>query len=257
MIDLSIILPTCNRAEHLARSLAALEVGVRRSIEIIVVDGASTDDTPAVLRAAGDRLGMGLKVIREHRREGFVRAANKGFHAASGRMMTWLNDDARPQPGALDRAIDLLESSPNDVAFAALFHGWRSPKNVAFEDHFAGRAYQLCHVRGTLYANFCVGLRQTYERLGWFDERYFFYAADPDLSLKAWQAGYRVVPAFGCRIDHDEHADDRREADAARGAEDNQKLFAKWKLPPKNQERNDFDPLRPCAVVGWTRRICA
>lgn len=248
--DLSIVIPTCDRADLLARSLAALRAGVRCDHEIIVVDGASTDHTPAVLERAKADLGDRLTVIREPRREGFVKAANKGFRAARGRHLTWLNDDARPLAGALDLAVERMDAGPADLGFLALFHRWHGPRNVAYEARHGGRAYQVCHVRGTLYANFCVGRRRTFEQLGWFDERYYFYAADPDLSLKAWAAGLRVEPCVGACVEHDEHADDRRAADAGRGRADNERLFAKWDLPPRNAERNDFDPGRPCTLRG-------
>jgi len=250
MVDLSIVLPTCNRGALLERTLAGLETGVRCGHEIIVVDGASTDGTPHVLEEAKHDMGDRLRVIREDRREGFVRAANKGFRAASGKYMTWLNDDARPLPGALDSAIEQLESAPSDVAFVALFHHWNSMKNVAYETVCRGRTYRLCHVRGTLYANFPIGLRATYEKLDFFDERYFVCAADPDLSLKAWHAGMRIIPAYGAIIEHDEWDDDRRVADSKRGEEDNQKLFEKWDLPPKNPRRNDFNASNPCTLRG-------
>ena len=159
MVDLSIILPTCNRASLLERTLVSLEANVRCRLEIIVVDGASTDATQDVLTHAAKELKDRLRVIREPQREGFVRAANKGFRAATGKYMTWLNDDARPFAGAFDHAIEQLERHPSDVAFVALFHRWHSRKNIAYELVQRGRAYQLCHVRGTLYANFSIGLR--------------------------------------------------------------------------------------------------
>src|SRR3954468_14230599 len=123
MYDLSIVLPTCNRAALLERAIAAIAANTRCQYELIVVDGASTDHTPAVLDDASCSLGDRLKIIREPRREGFVRAANQGFRAASGRYMTWLNDDARPLAGALDHAVEQLESLgyDSDVAFVAMF----------------------------------------------------------------------------------------------------------------------------------------
>src|SRR5687768_5614285 len=99
MLDLSIIIPTCNRAALLERSLQSLQAGVGCDFEVIVVDGASMDQTPQVLERAKAMFGDRLTVITEPRREGFVKAANKGFRAARGRNMTWLNDDARPLPG--------------------------------------------------------------------------------------------------------------------------------------------------------------
>ena len=51
-----------------------------------------------------------------------------------------------------------------------------------------------CMLRGTLYANFGVAARATFERLNYFDERYFLNGADPDFSLKVWDAGMQVAP---------------------------------------------------------------
>jgi GT2 family glycosyltransferase len=250
MVDISIVLPTCNRARLLERTLASIAGGTRCSYEIIVVNGGSTDETADVLADATRELGDRLRVIREERREGFVRATNKGFRAATGRNMTWLNDDARPLSGALDAAVEQIDALPDDVAFIAMFHRWNSLWNVAYETTHRARIYRLCHVRGTLYANFPMGRRETFERLGYFDERYYVRGADPDLSLKAWNAGLRVIPAAGVMIDHDEVEDDRRAADSTFGDEDNRKLFAKWNLPPRNPLYNDFNPLRPCTLAG-------
>jgi GT2 family glycosyltransferase len=250
MYDLSIVIPTCNRGELLRRSLESIRAGVACDCEIIVVDGASSDHTPAVLEDARKNLGDRLKVIREETRNGFVRAANKGFAAATGRNLTWLNDDARPIPGALDQAVSQLDAAGLDVAFLAMFHRWHSARNIAYETFLDGHPYRLCHVRGTLYANFAMGRRDTFERLGFFDEGYYFCAADPDLSLKAWHAGMRIEPAYGAMIDHDETGDDRKSDDSLRAQQDNQRLFSKWDLPERNPFRNDFDPNCPCTLRG-------
>ncbi len=250
MIDLSIVIPTCNRADLLRRSISSLCGDVQCSFEVIVVDGASEDRTGEVLKNASKTLGGRLRVIRETRREGFVKAANKGFRAAVGRNMIWLNDDARPLPGTLDAAVRQIDDAGSDVAFLAMFHRYASQKNVAYHAIYERREYRLCHVRGTLYANFPIGRRETYRKLGYFDERFYFYGADPDLSLKAWHAGLRVEPAYACYVDHEQHDDDRRAQDNFVGREDNDKLFAKWHLPDKNPYRNDFDPSRPCTLRG-------
>jgi GT2 family glycosyltransferase len=251
MLELSIILPTCNRAALLEKCLASISSGVRCEHEIIIVDGASTDHTPDVLADATRQLGQDrVRVITEPQREGFVKATNKGFRAARGRNMIWLNDDARPLPGALDLAVEQIDAAPPDVAFIALFHRWHSTWNVAYETEHRGRVYRLCHIRGTLYANFPLGRRETYEQLGYFDERYYVCAADPDLSLKAWHAGMSVVPAWSAMIDHDEVQDERRTSDSVRAWDDNELLFDKWDLPPRNPYRNDFDPAQPCTLRG-------
>jgi len=251
MLDLSIVLPTCNRAALLEKALASIEAQTRCAHEVIVVDGASTDPTQAVLAEAKHDMGERLVVIREEQREGFVRAVNKGFKAARGKYLTWLNDDTRPLSNAIDRAVGQLEAENADVAFVAMFHRSHSARNVAYETWHGGKVYRLCHVRGTLYANFPIGKTSTYQKLDWFDERFYLNAADPDLSLKAWNAGMRIVPAYGAVIDHDEVEDIRRAVDSGRAEEDNEKLFAKWQLPAKNPFYNDFDPARACTLQGY------
>src|SRR5688572_30130056 len=150
MYDLSIVLPTCNRAKLLERSLAALWRGVSCDYEIIVVDGASNDETPGLLKQAQMAFGERLRIIREPKREGFVRAANKGFRAARGRILTWLNDDARPLGGALDAAVAQIDAADASIGLLAMFHRCAATKNVAFEKYRRGVAYRLMHVRGTL-----------------------------------------------------------------------------------------------------------
>jgi len=231
------------------RALLDIDRHTHCDFEVIVVDGASEDATPDVLNLASSIMGKRLRVIREGKREGFVRGTNKGFRAARGQFMCWLNDDARPLDGALDDAIAQLEHEDRSAGFVAMYHPWHSPRNVAFRKKVAGREFQLCHVRGTLYANFPMGRREIFERLGFFDDRYYVCAADPDLSLKAWHIGMRVVPATKSVIDHDEIEDDRRADDGRRGSMDNDALFAKWDLPDKSSV-NDFDPATPCTLRG-------
>jgi glycosyltransferase involved in cell wall biosynthesis len=250
MIDLSIVLPTCNRAALLERAIDSVIAITGVNWELIVVDGASTDATPRLLERYRQNFGDRIYVHRESQRRGFVKAINEGIGLAQGRNVCWLNDDARPLPGALERASHQMDAAPGDVGLLAIFHRWHSPRNVAYRLSVNNVTYSLCHVRGTLYANFAFGRRETFELLGRLDERYAFCGADPDLSLKAWHAGFRVEPAWGVCFDHDEHEDDRRAADADRMAADNARLFQKWNLPPKNPRRNDFDPAKPCTLIG-------
>ncbi|HEX8324947.1 MAG TPA: glycosyltransferase [Tepidisphaeraceae bacterium] len=257
MIDLTIVLPTCNRAALLQNALKSIVRQTTCSFELIVVDGASNDATFAVLQPFQHLLGDRMSVFGESRRGGFVKACNLGLRAARGRNLCWLNDDARPVGAALDRAVELVDRDAANVL--AMFHHWQSPKNVAHQADHAGRTFSLCHVRGTLYANFPIARRTTFERLGFLDERFRFCAADPDFSLSAWNAGLQVKPAWDVCIDHDQHADDRREEDSPAMMADNARLFEKWDLPAKNLTQNDFDPHQPCTLRGLrtTDRLAA
>ncbi|HNQ23193.1 MAG TPA: glycosyltransferase family 2 protein [Phycisphaerae bacterium] len=230
-VQISIVIPTYNRLPRLTRCLDKIRQNVALAREVIVVDGGSTDGTRAFLADRPD-----LRVILEPRREGAVRAFNKGFRAARGTYVTWLNDDAYPLPGAYGSAVAMLERPDlADVGLVALYHNDRAVRNILDEVERDGVRYHICNVRGFPYANFGVLRRSLLERLGYADERYYFFAFDPDLALKVQlEAGLKVI---GCRqafVHHDEDHDERKLGDMSAGNEDNAKLFAKWNLPPKD-----------------------
>ena len=224
----SIVVPTFNRFARLRRCIDNIRQNVPHAKEVLVVDGGSTDGTREWLGRQSD-----LRVILEPHREGAVAAFNKGFRAATGHFVLWLNDDAYPLPGSVEAAITMIERPDlADVGMVAFYHNWHNERNVLDRVEHEGMSYELCHVRGYPYANFGLIRRSLLERIGYADNRYYFFGFDPDLSLKVQiNEGLKVV---GCRralIHHDEHQDDRKLADLAVGAADNAKLFAKWKLP--------------------------
>lgn len=222
----SIVVPTYNRLSRLSNTIARIRANVSLPYELIIVDGGSTDGTRGFL--AGDR---GLCVILEEHREGAVRAFNKGFRAARGDYVMWLNDDAYPLRGSVEAARDVLQAY-DDVGMVAFYHDWDRTKNVLDSVIHDGRTFSVYNVRGYPYANFGLLRRTLLHRIGYADERFYFFGFDPDLSLKVqFQAGLKVV---GCRqalVTHEEYHDERKLSDRTIGEQDNKKLFAKWNLP--------------------------
>lgn len=225
----SIVIPTFNRFDRLRRCLDKITQNAPPHREVIVVDGGSKDGTREFLKSRSD-----LNVILEPQREGAVKAFNRGFRAASGEYVMWLNDDAWLMPGSLQAALTMIERPDlPSLGMVAFYHNWRSDRNILDQVVHDGQTYSLCHVRGHLYANFGLLRRSLLKSLGFADERFYFFGFDPDLSLRIQrEAGLLVL---GCRralIHHDELHDERKLEDLDRGIEDNAKLFAKWVLPP-------------------------
>ena len=226
---ISIVVPTFNRLARLKRCVEMVRANVRTPCELIVIDGGSGDGSRPWLAEQ-----TGLRVILEDEREGAVRAFNKGFRAATAEYVMWLNDDAYPLPGSVEAALEMLRSH-EQIGMAAFYHDWDRQRNVLDSVVRDGRRYSIYNVRGYPYANFGLLSRSLLERIGYADERYYFFAFDPDLSLKVQlDAGLKVVGCRDALIHHEEHHDDRKLADLSVGAEDNAKLFTKWNLPPPN-----------------------
>jgi glycosyltransferase involved in cell wall biosynthesis len=86
--DVSVVIPTFNRAAYLPESLESVLGQEGPSFEVIVVDDGSTDETPAVLARYGDRIRV---IARQH--EGIAAARNAGLAAARGRFVAFHDSD--------------------------------------------------------------------------------------------------------------------------------------------------------------------
>src|SRR5215472_9662532 len=89
---LSVVLPTRNRPRLLARAAASVLAQDVGSLELVVVDDASTDDTPDVLdRLTG--LDERVRVVRTASPLGPCEARNRGLEEAEGELVSFCDDD--------------------------------------------------------------------------------------------------------------------------------------------------------------------
>lgn len=95
---ISIVIPSYNQCQFLAGALDSLASQSYPNLEVIVVDGASTDGTVDLLR---QRTDVVTRWISEPD-EGQTNALNKGFDIATGKVFGWLNCDERCLPGVLN-----------------------------------------------------------------------------------------------------------------------------------------------------------
>lgn len=105
--DVSLILCTYNREQWIGdaiQSLLDLRTEGQVSYEIIVVDNASTDNTPAVIADISMTADRPVRYVREPR-QGPSAARNRGIAEASGEWLAFLDDDERADP---DWLLELL-----------------------------------------------------------------------------------------------------------------------------------------------------
>lgn len=103
----SIVVPTRDRADMLARCLKSVVTAMRPEDELIVVDSASRDPEPV----ANAAVALGAKILRSDL-PGATRARNIGWRAATNELIVFADDDVWVDPGWADAIVRPLSTAP-------------------------------------------------------------------------------------------------------------------------------------------------
>ncbi|MEA4907338.1 MAG: glycosyltransferase family 2 protein [Anaerolineaceae bacterium] len=101
----SVIIPTYNRPEYLVQTVNSVLSQTYPNIEVIVVDDASTDDTPLVMSAYQDR----IKYLRHTVNSAGEAVYNTGLSVARGEYIDFLDHDDLFYPSKIEKQVRLLE----------------------------------------------------------------------------------------------------------------------------------------------------
>ncbi len=206
----AIVVVTFNRADLLVGMLAGLAALEHRPDAVIVIDNASTDHTPDVLRAVRARGDLALQVITSPENLGGAGGFHLGVRTAydQGFDRVWLmDDDVVPAPSCLGVLMatdeDCLTSVREDtsgrlVEKAATRFDLRNPlqikpKTSMVESDFASRAAmpERVEVHNVAFEGFMVR-RSVLEEVGFPDPAYFIFYDDVDLALRVRRSGRRI-----------------------------------------------------------------
>jgi GT2 family glycosyltransferase len=106
--SLSVVMPIYQSGAFLERTLRSLILSGLDGVEVIVMDGGSTDETQMIL----EHYENFLSEWRSERDRGQSDAINKGFEQASGEILHWLNGDDILLPGSLTRVRRFFSEHP-------------------------------------------------------------------------------------------------------------------------------------------------
>lgn len=112
MSDVSVILPTYNRAPTIARAIASVLNQTEPPEELIVIDDGSTDDTKSVVEQFGDGR---IRYLRLPVPGGAGAARNAGIAQSSCRFLGFQDSDDEWLPTKLAKQIALLQSDKDDL----------------------------------------------------------------------------------------------------------------------------------------------
>mgnify|MGYP000011252922 FL=1 len=129
---ISIIICTYNREAYIGKVLEALSRESYTDFETIVVDNNSTDSTPLVIKDfQSSHPEFPLRILSE-RKQGLSWARNCGIRAAKGDLLVFLDDDAIPEEGYVERLAENMKAHPQAGAFGGriipTFESGEAPK---------------------------------------------------------------------------------------------------------------------------------
>ena len=226
-MQLSIIIVNYNSKLLLEQCIDSIKEAIQQlSCEIIVVDNNSTDGSREYLPAKF----TGVKFIFNDQNTGFAKACNKGFKNSSGQYILFLNPDtiltktcltdclsffkAHPDAGAVGvRMVDgkqtfLKESKRGFPSPATSFYklfGLASifPGSKTFAKYYQGHLpEQENNAVEVLSGAFMMVRREVFEKVNGFDEDFFMYGEDIDLSVRINRSGYKNYYLGKIRVTH-------------------------------------------------------
>jgi N-acetylglucosaminyl-diphospho-decaprenol L-rhamnosyltransferase len=186
-------------------------------VEIIVVDNQSSDDSVGYLQPKFPT----VQFISNKENIGFSRANNLGWRQARGSMVLFLNPDTIIGEESLKQSIELLEQY-NDVGavgvrmvdgsgrylpeskrgiptpaasfykLSGLIHLFPRSEKIAqyYMGHLSNKKnYEVFVLAGA----YMMVRKKVLEETGGFDEQFFMYGEDVDLSYRIQKAGYKNV----------------------------------------------------------------
>jgi hypothetical protein len=211
-IRTSIVIVNYNGGELLKKCVESLLSTIQPDDEIILVDNVSQDGSADLIEYHFPQVSL----IRSPKNLGFGGGNNLGVQHARGHYIAFINPDTLAEPGWLEALINSLETTPaagmatprivlmhdptkintcgNDIHYTGLTlcRGMNEDR-----EHYATPA-EVSAISGAAF----VMRRDLFLHLGAFDEGYFLYMEDTDLSLRTRLAGYRCLYVPDAIIHH-------------------------------------------------------
>jgi GT2 family glycosyltransferase len=234
--DLSIVIPVYNNwwmTARLLRELDRLRAATSVDFETIVVDNASTDETPKAIAAF-----PWVRYAREETNRNFAGACNAGARLAQAPLTFFLNNDAYPLGDALAPLVRALEDEEVAIAGGALFFEDGVTQAAGFvvlanaHWHFSQRNLpaSLPGVTASRAAIAVSGAAMAvrtawYLDAGGFDEAYANGFEDVDLCMRARERGRTIAYVADARFAHYEGATQGR---FDREAANERRFYDRW-----------------------------
>lgn len=214
MIKTSVIIPGYNGENYIAECMDALVNQSRKDFDVIVVDNASTDSSPEIIKSYSDRLQ--IKIIQNDENKGFAKAVNQGIQASCADYVILLNNDTHAGRHFVEKLVDAMEE--DEMVFSAQALMLRYDDRTLTDsagDYFCalGVAFSMGKDRPAKtftekkeIFSACGGAaiyrKKLFDEIGYFDEEFFAYLEDVDMGYRARLHGYKNIMVPAAKVLH-------------------------------------------------------
>jgi len=209
-IDFSVIIVNYNTAELVSRCISSVLQQKNVSVEIVVIDNASTDDSVSTIQNLLSENGS-ISLIRNTENMGFGRANNLAVKNAKGKYLYLLNPDGMMQDEQnLAKSLDFMQSHPEfGLVGTAIYEprknrfvqpkkGYPAQKMLRLTKDLEKLPGEIAWVLG---ASMIIP-RVVYQEVGGFDPDFFLYGEEVDLCLRIRKLGYLLGYNENVVIEH-------------------------------------------------------
>jgi GT2 family glycosyltransferase len=204
MTEISVVIPNFNGMRFLPTCLDSLRRQTFAGAEIILVDNGSTDDSVSYVAEHYPE----VIVVRLERNFGFCRAVNEGIRRGRGRYVALLNNDTEVDRLWLAELYQALQTNPQ-VGFCAcrMINYFRRGVLDGAGDCFprsarpfkrghgeeVGKKYTAPELVFGASGGAAIYRKELFASVGYFDEDFFSYLEDVDLSFRAQLGGFKCL----------------------------------------------------------------
>lgn len=213
----SIITINYNQSALTCKLLESLREISYPNIEVFVIDNASPNDTPAIIKESYPEITF----IQSVKNSGFAGGNNACVRRASGKYLLFINNDTEVTPGFLEPLVLKCESNPKIGAVSPKIKFFFHPDTIQFAGQapinpYTIRSYGYAHGAADngqfdqdALTNFVHGAamlvpRTVIEKVGLMPECYFLYYEELDWCSAMTRAGYQLWYVHNSTIYHKE-----------------------------------------------------
>jgi len=175
MPEISVIIPTYNRAHLIGRAIQSVLNQSYQDFEIIIVDDCSTDNTEELIKEL-EKKDERIRYIKHEKNKGAAAARNTGIKACRGEYIAFQDSDCEWLPEKLEKQIKILKRASPEIG--AVYTGYEARKD---NKKFYGPPARIKKKEGNIYKvlleeNFVptvatVVVAEYLKKVGMFDER--------------------------------------------------------------------------------------